>query len=450
MVTLSTPIKAAESENPPPTNGHAPTNGQASTAAPTTPTVSRLAIERRTSFSPEEEARFQELVAAGDRALESGRLNAAADAYENALEIKRDSRLYGRLGLVLSMFRQSPELDTQIAYALQRAVNDAAGISTTERKLFFDAYEQVRKRVCRLNIVTNNIDAIVTIGKHKPLRSEGSFWTFIPQGKIDVTATLTGHNDIKKIIDCIPGKELIADFNFLASGPDFVALPAPPPEKEVIIVHEHDNSDVPRRKATPRPYSLALAIVDQSMSHQEDPWGYPEPSTQTKATNRSKLRPSVGLGPTVVFGAASWVPAIGAMISADIRPHDRISIGLEGRAAWVPLGLGKRPIQAMTAGGILDVCLHSQYIFGCALGHLGVIRTQSTTEEYTGDTYVFFRPGAGARIGVSVPLWEPISLRIAADALALSSGTRIYAGPAIVSDIPAVMAGVNVGATWGF
>ncbi|MDC0742808.1 hypothetical protein [Polyangium mundeleinium] len=189
----------------------------------------------------------------GDRALAAGRLNDAADAYEDALNIKLDARLLGRLGLVLSMFQQTPENDIVIARALHAAVSDAAGASSAERKQFFEAYERVRKRVCRLDVMTSDVDATVLIGGRDVGRSEGAFWTFISPGKTNVTATLTGREDLKKTAECVGGKSMLLEFEFpnpAQAPPQVITLEKEAKERRV-VVREAVRTAPPAREPSP-------------------------------------------------------------------------------------------------------------------------------------------------------------------------------------------------------
>jgi hypothetical protein len=84
----------------------------------------------------------------------------------------------------------------------------------------------------------------------------------------------------------------------------------------------------------------------------------------------------------VVLGVATWSPAIGVGIAGSLRPNEYVSLGLEGRAAWLTSGIEGEPISAMTAGGLVSVCGHLRWFFGCALGHVGVIHGTFSAESY--------------------------------------------------------------------
>ena len=152
----------------------------------------------------------------------------------------------------------------------------------------------------------------------------------------------------------------------------------------------------------------------------------------------------------MVLGVATWQPAIGAVAGVSLRPRDYLSLGVEGRAAWVTSGVADRPINAMTAGGIASVCGHYRWFYGCALGHLGVINIRFDRVSYKEDSFTFVTPGGGGRVGVTMPLSRGFVLGGSFDALFLCGRTKIVDGQTVIVDHPPVMLGASVAGGWEF
>ena len=377
VVSLSVPCEAAEEESGTPSTSAVQT---------TKPKTSRAA-RANTRLGQQEEARFKALVDGGDRALAAGRLNDAADAYDDALRIKLDSRLLGRLGLVLSMFQQTPENDIVIARALHAAVSDAAGASSAERKQFFEAYERVRKRVCRLDVMTSDVDATVLIGGRDVGRSEGAFWTFVSPGKIDVVARLPERSDVEETVACVSGKPIFVELNFPLSP----TQEAPP---RVTVVRE------PREKRV---------VVRENVVHESAPKG--------------------GLfgvegGPTLVVGALPS-PAMGASLAGWYR-REAFSVMAGVRGAWSVGPVEDRPTGAFLFSGVAGPCATWTWLDTCVLASLNVIQYEMTdTPPYLPDRESEVIPGVGIGIGARYKIAGPFSVRLFGDVSSMLRQTSI-------------------------
>jgi hypothetical protein len=345
--------------------------------------------------SPDEEAQFKALVARGDRALDAGRLNDAVIAYADALKIKFDARLSGRLGLVLSMFIPEPKLDIKIAHLLVDAVDDAAGISTTERRQFFDAYERVRKRLCRLEVVVNYVDSMVAIDNHKPIRSDGAFWTFIAPGKNNVVASLAGRDDIARVADCVPGQGMLMEFEF---------PPLPGEEAKTVVVREP-----PER----------VIIRDEFPIYE---LRTPEPAI--KKENSPRPRFAGGIGPVMVFGAAPS-PSLGVSITGQYR-MDGVTAMAIAKGAWSLAGQKDPPINIFSAGAVVGPCVQWQWLDACAFGGATFFeRRVSPNPSYRVDPVREVIPSLGLGIGSTFRLRESIAARVFVDATALTRDMAI-------------------------
>jgi len=374
IASFCPPSKAAEPEKPAPS----PTDK---------PAPARR--ERYRVSSPDEEKQFKALVASGDRALEAGRLNDSVVAYADALDIKFDARLSGRLGLVITMFLPSPKLDMKAAHFLSRAVEDAAGISTTERRQFFDAYERVRKRVCKLEVAVNYVDVMVSIDHHDPIISDGSFWTFIAPGTNDVIASLSGREDIKQAIDCIPGKGMFVEFEFpplLGEEPKTVVVKAAP---ERIIIREEFARDELRA---------------------------PEPAIKPEPP-RSRL--VGGLGPVMVIGAAPSA-SLGVSIAGQYRREGWFAMAT-AKGAWSLGDVEKRPIDIFSASATVGPCVQLQGLDACVFGGATLFdQRMEPNALYRLRTNTSIIPSLGLGVGATYPIKEGLSARVFVDATALT------------------------------
>ncbi|MDI1436794.1 hypothetical protein [Polyangium sorediatum] len=374
LLSLSAPVTAAEPNTPAPPQPEESKGGK---------------VERFGKVTPEDEARFNALVASGDRALDAGRLNDAVIAYLDALDIKFDARLSGRVGLVLSMFQQSPSLDIKIARLLVDAVDDAAGISTAERRQFFDAYERVRKRLCRLEVTLNYVDATVSIGSRKPLRSDGAFWTFIPPGKTDIVASLPGRDDIKQVADCVPGKGALMEFEF---------PPLPGEERETIV-------RAPPERVIIRDEFPVYALRT------------PEPAIKKDDTPRSRF--AGGIGPVLVIGAAPS-PSLGVSITGEYRLQGWSAVGI-AKGAWSMGDVEKRPIDIFSASATVGPCVQWQWLDGCAFGGAIVFEQRMKQNDlYHLRTNTKIIPALGLGIGATYAIKDRLSARVFVDATALT------------------------------
>lgn len=375
MFAFSRPILADEPEKPAPSQSEKPESNRGL---------------RYRQVSPEAEAKFKAHVARGDRALEAGRLNDAVIAYLDALDTKFDARISGRLGLVLSVFVPSPQIDIKIAHFLLDAVDDAAGISTAERRAFFDAYERVRKRVCRLEIVTNYVDAVVAIDNHKASKSKGAFWTFIAPGKNNVIASLPGREDIKHVVDCIPGKGILVEFEFPPlPGEDAKTVVVKEPPERVIIREEF-----PRDELRP-----------------------PEPVIKKDEPPRPRF--AGGIGPIMVFGAAPS-PSLGVSITGQYRMDGLMVMGI-AKGAWSLASEDNPPINISSVAGIVGPCVQLQWLDACAFGGATLFeRRVSPNPSYRVDSVRDVIPSFGLGIGSTFRLRESVAARVFVDATALT------------------------------
>jgi hypothetical protein len=205
------------------------------------------------------------------------------------------------------------------------------------------------------------------------------------------------------------------------------------------------------KRALPPLLPSSNVVGDPNYSAKEDPF-YVSPEAK-KARDAEQAKPSRGsiyAGPVVVFGVASWMPAVGGVIGGAWRPNQYLSVGLEGRAAWLPVGVADKPISAMTGGGTVSACGHVKWFFGCALGHVGAIRIAFSEGAFIPKSYTFANLAGGGRIGAQVRLSRALSLTGTVDALVLNRGIRVGLEGTVLVDQPPLMLGSQVAVGWEF
>ncbi|TKC90009.1 hypothetical protein [Polyangium fumosum] len=375
-----------------------------------------------------ETARFTALVAKADRERAAGRLPEAAMAYAEAFKIKEEPIVGGRLGALLVELRNPVQAADLLLDAIERGRGPE--VSPEERHAWLTAYDVAISQVCRVEVTVSEPHSRVTLdGLPKNRDGHTGFILFVPPGEHELRATLKGFEDAVIDFKAIKGGTLRYT---LALRPLPSFAPIEPPERllrrrqldPATNVEEPPDDELPKREP------IRGGVVGDE--------------------RRSGIRGSINAGPVVVFGVATWAPAVGAVLGGSLQVHEHVSLGLEGRAAWLASGVEGGQIDAMTAGGIVSACGHYRWFFGCALGHLGMIRVETSGESYKPASVVGVKPGGGGRIGAKVQLTTSLYVQAAADVLGLSSGVKIVVGETVVSDQPPVMFSTAIGAGWEF
>ncbi|MDC0743110.1 tetratricopeptide repeat protein [Polyangium mundeleinium] len=408
-------------------------------------------LDPETIQAAADEARFAEYVLRGDRARASGQIADAVLAYSEALKVRPDPLIAGRLGVLLVKAGRP----AKGADLLHDAVNRDWRASPAEREQFKAAYDAARAVVCMLDVTISHIPERTTLdGESINPKHRTGFFIFAMPGEHEIRASLTGYRDgraiftacragsmdVAVVLTPLPLDPSIEPTPRAKPSPEPSAIPAPPGLPEVRMEPLGD----PRLGI-----AGAVAVVDgKPLPKQEDPYGYDDPPGSDG--KKSGVRGSIGAGPIMVLGVASWAPAVGMAISAGVRPSPFLSVELDARTAWLTSGIKDGSIQAMTAGGILSMCGRWRWAFGCAVGHAGIMKIDFARDPYEGTSKVLFRPGIGGRAGAEIPLASAFAVRLAADVLALSSRTRIVVNQIVVADQPAVMTAVTAMGLWNF
>jgi hypothetical protein len=308
------------------------------------------------------EARFTAHVIEGDRARAAGRLTVAAKAYADALDVRPDPIVAGRLGVILVELGKPADAADLLLEGVQRG-KDA---SKQERRAFLDAYDVALGQVTWLDVTVSHAGARITLdGQPKNQDGFSAFTIFVMPGEHELRATLDGH------------EAAVETFTATRGGMRSITLtlrPLPEPMK-------------PLERLFRRHAREALPHLDEPLKD-EPPKREPIQGGVIGEPKKTGIRGSVSAGPVMVFGVASWMPAVGVVVAGSLRPNDYVSLGVEGHAAWLPSDIETAHLDAMTAGGIVSACGHLRWFFGCALGYFGAIIIEAPSTTYVEETLV--------------------------------------------------------------
>ena len=372
---------------------------------------------------------FEILAEEGDRLRVAGRKIEAANAYLKALDVRHDSLVGGRLGVLLVDLGRPLKACGLLLDAIQHARN----ANDTEREGFHKAYDKAWREVTYLDVTISVAGSKLMLdGKPKNIDGDTRFFLFIMPGAHVLHASHEGYKDIVYSFHADKGTDL--------------------PVKLVLEA-------LPTTTAAPleglfRPEKRGAKIAAARKKADEPP-DEPEKSTPIYggvegAPQAEKTRMSVEGGPVVVFGVATWAPAVGAVAGVRWRLKEYFSIGIEGRAAWLTSGIKGGQINAMTAGGLASGCLHWRWFYGCAVGHLGVINVEGQKSSYKPQSDTFVKPGFGGRVGATLSLGRGFVLGGSFDAMGLDRGIRVIAGQTELVNHPPVMLGTQIVGAWEF
>lgn len=404
-----------------------------------TTSVSRADIpasSTQVSERDKKESEFRLFVEMADRERFAGRNNEAAALYAKVLELQRDPVISGRLGLVLMKLGQ---LD-RAGELLHVAVGHGQGVSLQERREVAAAYDKAKVLSTWVNVDISQAGATVTYdGEPQNRGGYSSFWMFSMPGEHTLRAKLDGYEEAVETFTAKAGEEITVTLRLL-----------PKPEITPSDQTERTLETLLRKKRRFPPQLHGSNVAgDPDYEPKEDP-SYGEPKETKPIEKKSGPRFSINGGVVTVFGVASWNPAVGGVVGVAVKPKDFLSLGIEGRAAWLTTRVADRAINAMTAGGLLSLCGHVKWFFACPLGHLGVIRTEGIESTFNVPPFNFVRPGGGGRLGVRFRPTEQLSLQATVEALALTYRTRIFVGKQMIVDQPATMIGTQITGEWEF
>jgi hypothetical protein len=323
--------------------------------------------------------------------MAAGRLNDAVKAYDAALDIRDDPLVSGRLGLALMMW-EDPKLWVSAARLLQHAVSETAGVSSAERRQIFEAYERVRRHVCRLEVLANDVKTEVDVGDGHMKPSKGAFWVFVAPGTHELTARLKDREDIRRPYECANGATITIHVDF----------PAPPEPKLRTITVEQ-----PGRERT-------VVVRERA----------PVKTTPAVQLSTMRRRLSAAVGSTMVINTAPS-PAFGASLSGAYRIGS-FSGMVGARGAWSVGSVGPRPFSSFAFTGFGGPCAHWRWFDACALASVNVIDYRmNDSPVYFGETNGAVIPGFGIGLGAQYGIGGPLALRLSGDLSALTRHTSI-------------------------
>lgn len=354
----------------------------------------------------ENDRAFAQLVREGDRARWAGRNPEAIAAYKKALDLREDTRIRGRLGLVY-LDGGAP---LKAASTLLPVMIDISGVPPQERKQIKDAYDRARSVVSRIKVDVSHLSANVLIDGN-PVQSThdaNAFHFFAAPGHHEIRATLAGHEDAVVLIDAKKGE----------TEPVSLVLKLIPPPPPAPIAKEKQNGTT---ATNPKPSYLV----------KPSPW-------------------SVGVGVVALSGAISYVPATGIMAGVERRFGEWFSVRVDGRAAWSPQYVATPPLRGFTYAGLLGACANRTKYFGCFMAHVGAIGHSLETEK---PQFVWkSRFGLGATAGVQVSFHPSFLARFAGEVVLFSDNTRVANGSYLrtveVWSGPPVLGGVSLTLVW--
>ena len=340
--------------------------------------------------------RFSELARKGDSARAASKYSEAVIAYTEALAIRDDPTIAGRLGLILL----DAEMPTKAADFLLDAVergNSTPG-NQAERLRFFLAYDKARAEVCWLEISVSPVGASVFIDDEEKLSSaDAESYIFIRPGLRKIRAHLAGHEDVTV--------EVMAE----KGGNAKVAL-------------KLNSSDAPPLL---KPESKPIAILQPSDDKSAiGPAPIPKEAPAVALPSRNPSEWRLLAGPTVLFNIAPSTAFGVSAIASYQKPHvGKLGLAIDAGilATWTEANLAGAPLRTSFYAAQGAACVRYSVILGCPLLLLGNRRRSSTDESRilrgTESDVIF---GGGLRLGLEKMFSGSFGARLHGDAVILS------------------------------
>lgn len=311
---------------------------------------------------------FDQLVQQGDRARFAGNTSDAINAYRQALKVRNDPRIVGRIGLVALDGGATAE---SMSYLL-RAIIDSGSIPLPELQRIQFAFIRTRPLVTRVDIDVSHLGADVFIDG-EPERigtTAGEFYVFTLPGKHEVKATLAGHNDATVSIDAPKG------------GTIRVKLVLTP-----LAVPLNETRDETPPATTCEPCKQIANSTNESIK----PTTPPAHTTPNQRADKFKPGQWVpGIGFTAQYGAVSPYPAAGFILSSHWKLDPFVSFGFDFRAAFSPREIEGYAIRGSAFTFLPNVCATREWFTGCLAVHTGIFWHSSLAPNVS-----IVRPSAG-------------------------------------------------------
>ncbi|MDI3292001.1 hypothetical protein QHF83_52305, partial [Polyangium sp. 15x6] len=152
-------------------------------------------------------------------------------AYSEALNIRPDPLIAGRLGIVLVKLGKP----ARAAHLLHDAVNRDWRARPVEREQFKTAYDAARAVVCMLDVTISHAPERTTLdGEPINPKHRTGFFIFAMPGEHEIRASLTGYRDGRAVFTACKGGSMDVPVTLspLPSDPSIEPTPAPKPFPE--------------------------------------------------------------------------------------------------------------------------------------------------------------------------------------------------------------------------
>jgi hypothetical protein len=364
---------------------------------------------------------FDQLVQQGDRARFAGNTSDAINAYRQALKVRNDPRIVGRIGLVALDGGATAE---SMSYLL-RAIIDSGSIPLPELQRIQFAFIRTRPLVTRVDIDVSHLGADVFIDG-EPERigtTAGEFYVFTLPGKHEVKATLAGYNDATVSIDAPKGGTIRVK---LVLTP----IPTDEPKVEAIETKAESQPCEVCKPASPAPIPPARTMPNQ---------------------RADKFKPGQwvpGIGFTAQYGAVSPYPAAGFILSSHWKLDPFVSFGFDFRAAFSPREIEGYAIRGSAFTFLPNVCATREWFTGCLAVHTGIFWHSSLAPNVS-----IVRPsaGGGASFAAKLGRYKSIQFHVKLNGELLLDEYPIRFGGPFAKDLwigPQFLTGVSIMASW--
>jgi len=166
---------------------------------------------------------FDTLVKRGDQARLKSDYITAIKAYRDALALRKDGLIEGRLGLLLFEARAFDVAAQHLQHAVETSSNN---VSDAEFARFSSAFRAAQKQVCCIDIEVDRRGTRLEVDGDFIQEGKGEFWFFVVPGKHTLRVTLDGFEEEIREIDAPKGDQRLLKFVMRPK-----AKPALEPEK---------------------------------------------------------------------------------------------------------------------------------------------------------------------------------------------------------------------------
>lgn len=328
---------------------------------------------------------FDTLVKRGDQARISRDYLSAVKAYRDAIALREDTLIEGRLGLLLFEMRAFDVAAQHLQHAMERP---SKAVSDAEYAKFSNAFRAAQKEVCRLDIAIDHLGARFELDGDLLQQGKGEFWFFVMPGKHNLRVILDGFEDEIQELDAPKGEQEFLKFILRP-----IAQLAPKLEKSARI------------DPAPAPKPIKKLLV-------------PEDKPPSKTNTKPRGQFVVGGGLAFVLGPTPK-PALGPQLFGAWRSRSWWEIGLDARVGWTLVEderFSSTKFVTWSAGITPCARVRSRF-FGCGLLQVeGVARDDGTKPSSL--------PGVGLRAGVDFPLVKSLHLQLWGDVSVRPQGFR--------------------------